>query len=107
MTFDELEAGFAYSDAFIDFPEYFSEDCQKTINDVHRKWDSLKNDFCSIENAISGKLFTDEEIKKYALWKAAVCYSETENFSSTLQRQYFEQIVLKFTSYYLALGRGV
>lgn len=107
MTFDELEAGFAYSDAFIDFPEYFSEDCQRIINEVHRKWDSLKEDYLSIESAISHKLFTDEEIKKYALWKAVVCYSESNNFNSSLRRKYFDQIVNKFTRYYLALGRGV
>ena len=106
MTFDELELGISYSDTCISFADYLTEENQDSINLVLQKWESFKEDYITIENAFSSQLFTDDEVKTYALWKTVVCYSEMYGFNPTLSGRIFDSVLLKFTAYYLTLGSG-
>ena len=106
IKFDELNPGISYSDPLLNFPDHFNEESLRKIESVFRKWDNLKEEFTAIEDAISKKMFSDSEVKDYALWKASIYFGENFHFSPKLSRKIFEATLLKLNGYYLALSAG-
>ena len=106
IKFDELNPGLSYTDTFINFPEHFNEANLHKIELAFQKWNNLEEEFSAIEDAFSRKMFSQSEIEGYALWKTAIYYGENFHYSPKLGQKTFEAILLKLTTYYLALSRG-
>ena len=72
MILDEQDQGLSFSNAFIHFPDLLNEENTERIDLALHKWDSIKEDFNSIEDALSCQMFSDDEVLGFALWKAAI-----------------------------------
>ena len=106
MTFEEENTGLFYTNAVLHFPEYFDDKNLAGINQVLEKWDCLKVEYTSIEDAFSCRMFSDQEAEEYALWRTAIYYGENFGNRSVLCSKIFNAILAKFTGYYLALANG-
>ena len=106
MILDEHDQGISFSNAFIHFPDLLSEANTERIDRALHKWDSIKDDFNSIEDALSCQMLSDDEILGYALWKAAIVYGEYYDFKSDIGKNVFSSILEKLTRYYRALSAG-
>ena len=104
--FDQVSQGIHYITAFRQMPEYFDLEAQILIRSVFVKWQNLEEEYECIEDAISVHCFTDEEVRAYALWRAAVYFSENSCFTADLAKKSFEANLEKLTQYYTAMSRG-
>ena len=101
---DEIHQGIGFADTFKAFPDHFTFANQQKMNAALEKLNSVLSKFDSVASAFSEAYFTDEEIDGYALWRAAVYYSNHPPQVSTLRRKIFEAVLSRFTQHYRTLA---
>ena len=85
--FDDLNKGIAYTKTYLELAEYFTNEKRTQISIVFNKWQDLEADFDCIEDAISARCFSEDEVLAYALWRAGVYYAESTGLSTRLAKR--------------------